>query len=86
MIGAELKAWRKAHKYSQATLGEELGVARQTVVAWEKTEVPLPRMIQLALKELERENFTAGQRYSAAEYRKQRTRPTEPGSKHARDS
>ncbi|MGP0089731.1 MAG: helix-turn-helix transcriptional regulator [Xanthobacteraceae bacterium] len=54
MLGADLKAWRERMDYTQEGLKEELGVrSRQTIISWEKSNDPLPRMIELALHALE---------------------------------
>lgn len=72
MTGAELRAWRKAQKYTQDTFAKELGVVRQTVVAWEASDA-IPRLVVLAVAGLERPAF-AGVRMSAPEQRRFRVR------------
>ena len=53
MRGADLKAWRKHHGYSQSELQMELGVrSRQTISSWENSEEELSRLLQLALAAL----------------------------------
>lgn len=78
MNGADLKTWRKEHRYTQQALSDELNVARQTVISWEKLEERLPRILVLALKSLEEECLVTGQRYTVQEYRTNRARLTEP--------
>jgi DNA-binding XRE family transcriptional regulator len=70
MIGAELKAWRKRQGMTQEMLRIELDVSRQTIVMWEASEKPLPRLTELALVALENVpdcQTTTGHRYTAAE-------------------
>ena len=56
MTGGELRAWRKANGYqTQEALQRELGIkSRGTISAWENASEPLPRLVELALKALER--------------------------------
>lgn len=49
MTGADIKRWRREHGYTQAQLGLALDVARQTVIEWERTELAIPRTVELAL-------------------------------------
>jgi DNA-binding XRE family transcriptional regulator len=54
MLGTELAEWRKRNGFTQDTLRMALGVkSRQTIVTWEKSTDPLPRLVQLALLALE---------------------------------
>lgn len=86
MTGSELKEWRRAHGYTQEAFAAELEVARQTVVGWEKSHDPLPRMLLLALEALAQSRTVAGKRASASEQRKMRGRSDEPGAKAPRDA
>jgi transcriptional regulator with XRE-family HTH domain len=80
MIGTELPDWRKRNRFTQDGLRMALGMgSRQTIISWEKSNEPLPRMVQLALMALQ--NFPEsrgvdGARYTASEYREQRARPS----------
>jgi transcriptional regulator with XRE-family HTH domain len=80
MIGTELADWRKRNRFTQDGLRMALGMgSRQTIISWEKSTEPLPRMVQLALMALQ--NFPEsrsvdGARYTASEYREQRARPS----------
>ena len=74
MKGMELRNWREVHRYTQAALASDLDVSRQTVVGWEKAEIPLPRILELALGELERRRNVDGKRLSAAEQQRVRAR------------
>jgi DNA-binding XRE family transcriptional regulator len=71
MNGAEFKAWRLEHGYTQQAIAEDLEVTRQTVVAWEKS-AKLPRLLTLALEGLENSRKVVGKRATAAEARKMR--------------
>jgi DNA-binding XRE family transcriptional regulator len=54
MLGTELPEWRKRNSFTQDTLRIALGVrSRQTIITWEKSTAPLPRLIELALFALE---------------------------------
>jgi DNA-binding XRE family transcriptional regulator len=54
MRGIELQQWRKANGFTQDTLRIALGVkSRQTIITWEKSTDPLPRLVELALLALE---------------------------------
>lgn len=54
MLGTELPEWRKRNGFTQDTLRIALGVkSRQTIITWEKSTEPLPRLIELALLALE---------------------------------
>jgi DNA-binding XRE family transcriptional regulator len=55
MLGTELPEWRSRNRFTQDTLRMALGVkSRQTIITWEKSTEPLPRLIELALMTLER--------------------------------
>lgn len=79
MQGSDLKGWRKQHGLTQTDLAGELEVSRQTVVAWEAGG-SLPKILALALRELERNRSVAGKRMSSAQQRETRLRPDEPGA------
>jgi DNA-binding XRE family transcriptional regulator len=54
MLGTELADWRKRNGFTQDTLRIALGLrSRQTIITWEKSAQPLPRLVQLALFALE---------------------------------
>jgi DNA-binding XRE family transcriptional regulator len=54
MRGIELPQWRKANGFTQDTLRIALGIrSRQTIITWEKSTEPLPRLVELALMALE---------------------------------
>jgi DNA-binding XRE family transcriptional regulator len=54
MLGTELSEWRKRNGFTQDTLRIALGVkSRQTIITWEKSTAPLPRLLELALLALE---------------------------------
>jgi DNA-binding XRE family transcriptional regulator len=54
MLGTELPEWRKRNGFTQDTLRIALGVkSRQTIITWEKSTEPLPRLVELALLALE---------------------------------
>ncbi|MBR1214614.1 hypothetical protein [Bradyrhizobium sp. JYMT SZCCT0180] len=55
MLGTELPEWRSRNRFTQDTLRMALGVkSRQTIITWEKSIEPLPRLVELALLALER--------------------------------
>jgi DNA-binding XRE family transcriptional regulator len=55
MLGTELPEWRHRNRFTQDTLRMALGVkSRQTIITWEKSTEPLPRLVELALLALER--------------------------------
>lgn len=84
MQGSDLKAWRKDHGLTQSALASELEVSRQTIIGWERGK-DLPKILTLALKELERNRSTAGKRMSAVQQREARRRPDEPGTSISAD-
>ena len=49
----ELTAWRKRHGFTQALLGEILGVKKTTVYRWEKNMRIIPPFLHLALECIE---------------------------------
>jgi len=54
MLGTELPQWRAQNRFTQDTLRIALGIrSRQTIITWEKSTEPLPRLVQLALLALE---------------------------------
>lgn len=54
MLGTELPEWRKRNNFTQDTLRIALGIrSRQTIITWEKSTSPLPRLVELALFALE---------------------------------
>jgi DNA-binding XRE family transcriptional regulator len=72
MLGTELPEWRKRNGFTQDTLRMALGVkSRQTIITWEKSADPLPRLVQLALFALE--NFPEERKVTAL-----RTAPWHP--------
>jgi DNA-binding XRE family transcriptional regulator len=72
MLGTELVQWRKRNGFTQDTLRMALGVkSRQTIITWEKSRDPLPRLVQLALFALE--NFPEERQVTAL-----RTAPWHP--------
>ena len=46
--GARLRAIRELLGFTQKDLANQLCVSRQTVINWEKSEDPLPPMLQLS--------------------------------------
>lgn len=74
MNGADLKVWRRERSLTQIGLALELDVTRQTVIAWENSVEPLPRVLQLALSALDQSRTVAGKRMSAAEVKAFRKR------------
>ena len=58
MTGAELKAWRVERGLSQAALAALLGIPRQQrrsqqLYRYESGKLPVPRVVELALRALE---------------------------------
>ncbi len=51
----ELSDWRKKHGYTQAALGQKLGVTKTAVYRWEKAMREIPSFLHLALRCLELE-------------------------------
>jgi DNA-binding XRE family transcriptional regulator len=60
MTPLELKEARISLGFTQEKLAIELGVHRFTVHRWESGEHKIPRMLDLALKQLEREHRRLG--------------------------
>ena len=54
MEPSELTKWRKEWRYTQQELADLLGVARMTVVRWEKAMREIPPFLHLALIGLEK--------------------------------
>ncbi|WP_428987836.1 helix-turn-helix transcriptional regulator [Methylocapsa aurea] len=73
MLVDDIREWRRRNKYTQDALALALGVSRQTVVGWEKSEYPPSTLIQLALLALEnlpeKCSLVAGSRLSSSEQR-----------------
>ena len=47
MLGTELPEWRRRNRFTQDTLRMALGVkSRQTIITWEKSTDPLPRLVE----------------------------------------
>lgn len=81
ITGADLKAWRKRHGFTQEMLRLALQVgSRQTIISWEKSATRLPRYVYLALIGLEHvdhgHRFMTGYRFSASEARAARKKAT----------
>jgi transcriptional regulator with XRE-family HTH domain len=79
--GADLKAWRKQHGFTQEMLRLALQVgSRQTIISWEQSTQRLPRYVHLALIGLEHldhgHGFMTGYRFSASEARQARKKAT----------
>lgn len=53
MTGAELRSRRKALGLTQNDLASQLEVSANTVARWERDEMGMPGMIDLALKSIE---------------------------------
>ncbi len=56
MIGRDIREWRKRNRYqTQADLQVELGIkSRGTISAWENSDEPISRTLELALFALAR--------------------------------
>ena len=79
LLGSDLKEWRRRNGRTQEWLRIVLGIkSRQTIIAWEQSEKPLPQTLELALLALEhipdKCSLVAGARYTTPEYREQRKR------------
>jgi DNA-binding transcriptional regulator YiaG len=57
MTKKEFRTLRGLIKLSQANLAKELGVTLRTVARWERGEFPIPRVAELALRNLFRESL-----------------------------
>lgn len=55
MAPEELKRKREMLGLTQAELAKRLGIAKLTVLRYENGQTPIPRIVELALKEIERE-------------------------------
>jgi len=55
MEAHELRAWREARSLTQPQLGELLDARWETVSRWERGVRPIPRVVELALRTIERE-------------------------------
>lgn len=55
MTPAELKAFRVEHGLCQGTLASRLGIARSTLVGYERGNSPIPKMLALAVTALHSE-------------------------------
>jgi transcriptional regulator with XRE-family HTH domain len=55
MTGEELRRRRERLKMTQAELARRLDVQRVTVTRWENGQTAIPRAIELALREIERQ-------------------------------
>ena len=65
MEPSELLKWRKEQKYTQQELADLLGVARMTVVRWEKAMRKIPPFLHLALQSLEKKGGEKAKRAKA---------------------
>ncbi len=54
MPSTELRAWMKANRYSIHALAEAIDYHPSTVQRWRTGELPVPVVVALALKTLER--------------------------------
>jgi transcriptional regulator with XRE-family HTH domain len=53
--GSELKARRDRLGFTQEELAKRLDVKRLSIIRWESDQVEIPRTVELALKEIERQ-------------------------------
>ena len=54
MKGSDLRAWRKLHGLTQEGLRLTLDIgSRQTIHNWEKSDQPVPRLVELAILALQ---------------------------------
>jgi transcriptional regulator with XRE-family HTH domain len=71
MLGTDLPGWRKRQGFTQEALIIALGIkSRQTIITWEKSTEPLPKMVLLALLAIEHipeARFSYGQRFEDAQ-------------------
>ncbi len=49
MTPADLKAWRTARSWSQAKAAQELGISERSLLAYEKPDGAVPRVVVLAV-------------------------------------
>ena len=52
LTGSEFKYFRIQFNQSRRVLGELLGVDQQTIARWEKNETAIPKMIDVAMRQL----------------------------------
>jgi transcriptional regulator with XRE-family HTH domain len=57
MTKKEFKQLRQVIGLSQAKLAKEMGVTIRTITRWERGEFPIPRIAELALRNLLRETL-----------------------------
>jgi transcriptional regulator with XRE-family HTH domain len=57
MTKKEFKLLRSLIGLSQGKLAKELGVTTRTITRWERGEFPIPRIAELALRNLFRESL-----------------------------
>jgi DNA-binding XRE family transcriptional regulator len=50
----DFKKWRKSLRYTQLEAAHRLGVSRGTIQHWESERYPIPRVVELACRELVR--------------------------------
>jgi transcriptional regulator with XRE-family HTH domain len=55
MTGEELRKRREELRLTQAELGKRLGLSRLSILRYEKGLVPVPKMVEYAMREIERE-------------------------------
>lgn len=55
MTGDDLKCKREKLKMTQEELAKRLKVQRLTILRWEKGQIEIPGVVELALKEIERQ-------------------------------
>jgi transcriptional regulator with XRE-family HTH domain len=53
--GAELRARRDRLGFTQVELAKRLDVKRLSIIRWESDQVEIPRTVELALREIERQ-------------------------------
>jgi DNA-binding XRE family transcriptional regulator len=49
MIGAQLKAWRERREFSKAEAARQVGVSRNSWIAYEAGRRPVPKTVELAI-------------------------------------
>jgi hypothetical protein len=55
MTGADLRAWMARHRYSIRALSEVLEIHPSTLQRYRQGQLPVPALVELALKTVERE-------------------------------